>query len=296
MKNVKCITIILSFLLIKLTNISCSNNIEENENIDVVSNYSTSEVFDGIVLAKGILANQLPTLDPKFTNKIYADLTKQELNSLEEFKNYVFDKLNEKNPSILVDFTENIHSNDPYVIENAIKIFYKEYLSVLVKMPELNKALNQTEYFEYYPSTKDSILTKFKARNKNQINGSTKNDEQYFEDQEGFTSVAPVICLTLIVWNVGVAVNVAAAVNAAVGVNVAFAVNVAVGVNLAVSGTSSGSGGGRNNPDDINEEHIPDNGEPKAKSFNSDLLRELEFNDISVSENLVQEIIEATHN
>lgn len=290
MKKIKYVFVLLCFISISTLNYSCSNYTVENESI--VSRYNTEEVFDGIILAKGRLANQLPSLDPSFTSQIYEDLTVEQLKSLEGFKNSIFDKLNKKDPSILTDFTDNIHSNNPYEIENAIKLFYKEYVSVLNEMPLFQQALKETENlkYSYSSSSRDSVLTNFKSRAKNQISSSAKSNEKYFVDQQGFTSVAPVICLTLIVWNVGVAVNVAAAVNVAVGVNLAFAVNVAAAVNVTFNGTNSGGGGGTNSGDD----------DPglAVKSSNTMLssMQELAIDDISVAESLVQEIIEATHN
>ncbi|MCK7591593.1 hypothetical protein M0G43_13480 [Subsaxibacter sp. CAU 1640] len=202
-----------------------SNFKTDSEFANRVGSYSDKQIFEGLFFGTGEVARLIPSIDHEYVDYIMAFLTEEEIQTLEEFKEKIFANLVNNKPEEFARFIQVMKSGDNELISEQIisfsNVYYDElkasedYGEYFVKAEERLRMINREDVLDENGAFDEDKLEEI-------LTADDENDSGVMTNEEAITTLgaAPVICLTLIVWNYGVIVNAAAAVNVAIGVNV----------------------------------------------------------------------------
>lgn len=118
------------FVVLFLVLSSCSsdnNSIVNNDSLSVKSRisqeFSDKEIFEGIFLGMGNVADIIPSIDSEYVNAILKEMTEEEILILEDFKDEIYLTLRDENSFQFQEFITAMKSGDNELISEQLISF-----------------------------------------------------------------------------------------------------------------------------------------------------------------------------
>ncbi|WP_430908418.1 hypothetical protein [Maribacter sp. 2-571] len=235
----------ISFLCLLLTVFlwltSCSERETQEIELPVFSSTIDQDkaIFKGLFMGIGDVARSIPSIDHRYVENIVSNLSKEERDFIETFIDDIYLDIKKYRNEEFNSFIKAIKSGDNSQISKGLVQFGNVYYSTLQNSPKYGRyflkakekldAINKADILDGAGNFDEDKFNSILVDRSTEV--SDAEDDELIADEEMATTlgVAPVVCLTVIVWNYGVVVNAAAAVNAAIGVNVVVLCYIGVG-------------------------------------------------------------------
>ena len=121
---------------------SCNLNEKNEASLSKIDDYSSLELFEGIMFIKGKVAKEIPSYAP-FVEFMNNNLEKSEYDRITGLINEEIVKLD---PNFLDEFKETITSGDPYLIDDMLKEGRKIIGIASKKVPELEDQIDLASF------------------------------------------------------------------------------------------------------------------------------------------------------
>jgi len=151
-------TLISLLLTVSLIFTGCTGSQESSDGSPPPSSYTGTELFEGLVLAQGDVAQRIPPIQKHWMAQNYVKEDDQ-LDRLQEFTSKIVEQVSETNPDFLSNFKTDVTSGDRNRIQNALNRGAIVAANATASMDEVQDVRRQ---LRENPDQRDKLIKQFR--------------------------------------------------------------------------------------------------------------------------------------